>query len=344
MSSNNRIIQFDVLRIIAALAVVLLHTSGQKYIDSYPSIEWDVRNICDSLVRWAVPIFVMISGALFLDSKKTIKTKKLYSRNITRIILIFAFWSVIYAVYAGDDKGILFMFGRMIKGPFHFWFLKMIIGLYITVPIVRAITANKKLEQYFLCLSFLTAFLIPMIFPLMGYISDEAKEYAVNYYNEFGIKIASGYVGYFVLGHYLTSNVIKKTTKRVIYFLGILSVVAVCILTDFVSNRAGTPDMVFYDNVNVFTLFEATALFIFIKDIKIAPKYQPFIINSSKLSLGIYIVHPLVMVILLDLWKFDSAFLNPVYFIPIYALIIFLISYCVSYVLTRIPIIKKFML
>ncbi len=122
-----------------------------------------------------------------------------------------------------------------------------------------------------------------------------------------------------------------------------MSVVTVCFLTDFVSNRAGTPDMVFYDNVNVFTLFEAIALFIFIKGIKIAPKYQSFIINSSKLSLGIYIIRPLVMVIFLDLWKFDSAFLNPVYFIPIYALIVFLISYCVSFVLIKIPIIKKFM-
>lgn len=60
-----------------------------------------------------------------------------------------------------------------------------------------------------------------------------------------------------------------------------MSVVVVCFLTNFVSNLAGTPDMVFYDNVNVFTLFEAIALFTFIKDIKIAPKYQSFKINPT---------------------------------------------------------------
>lgn len=344
MSSNNRIIQYDVLRIIAAFAVVLLHTSAQRFYDCYPSIEWDIRNFYDSSVRWSVPIFVMISGALFLDSKKRINIEKLYSGNITRIILVFAFWSIIYAIYARDENGLLFMFRRIIKGPFHFWFLKMIIGLYITVPILRAIVAHKKLELYFLCLSFVTAFLIPMIFPMIGYISSEAEDQAIKYYDGFGIKIASGFVGYFVLGHYLTNNEIKKTAKNVIYILGILSVVAVCILTDFVSDRDGVPNLFFYGDINVFTLFEAIALFIFIKDIQIAPKNQSLVIYSSKLSLGIYIIHPLVMYILYDLWIINSASLNPIYFIPIFAIIVFLVSYCVTFVLIRIPIIKKFML
>ncbi|WP_296847233.1 acyltransferase [uncultured Methanobrevibacter sp.] len=345
MSSNNRIIQFDALRIIAAIAVVWLHTSAQRFYDCYPSLEWDARNFYDSLVRWAVPVFVMVSGALFLDPQKKIKIKILYNKNIIRIILIFVFWSIIYSTYTGlGEKGIIGLFERMIQGPFHFWFLKMLIGLYIAVPILRTIVSNKNLEEYFICLSIATAFLIPMLFPLIGYISDVARDFSEKYFNELGIKIASGHVGYFVLGHYLANNPLKKRVKINICILGVLSVISVCILTHLASNRAGAPHLLLYGNINLFTLFEAMALFIIIKDIPIAFKYHTVVIGISKLSLGIYIIHPLVMNILFDLCNIDSAYLNPIYFIPIFAISVFIISLSVSCILVRIPVIKRFMM
>lgn len=344
-SSNNRVIQFDVLRVVAALAVVWLHTSAQRFYISYPSVEWDARNFYDSLVRWSVPIFVMISGALFLDSQRKIDIKGLYAKNITRVVLIFIFWSVVYGLYSGiGEKGLIGLVGRMVQGPFHFWFIKMLIGLYITVPILRVIVVDKKLELYFIGLSLITAFFIPTLFPFIGYISDVARDFAVKYYEEFGIKIALGYVGYFVLGHYLANNNINGTVKRIICILGILSVFAVSALTSFASSRVGTPYLFFYEYINLFTLFEAVAIFVVIKNLQIAPKYHSVLKNASKLSLGIYIIHPLVMNVLFDYANMDSATLNPIYFIPLFALIVFIISYCVSFVLVRIPILKKFLM
>lgn len=342
---KKRIIQFDVLRIIAAFAVVWLHTSGQRFYDCYPSDEWDARNCYDSLVRWAVPAFVMISGALFLDPQKKIKIGVLYAHNITRIVLVFLFWSFVYCAYAGiGGNGFVDLLGRIIRGPFHFWFLKMLIGLYISVPILRAIVANKQLEQYFLCLSIATTFFIPMVFPIIGYISEDALSFVIKYYEGFEIRIAVGNVGYFVLGHYLINNNVKEELKRVVYILGLLSVAAVGFITYYVSNRVGEPYLFFYEDNNLFTFFEAVALFIFIKDVQIAPKYHAVLISASKLSLSVYILHPLVMNILFDCFALDSASLNPIYFIPIYTLIVFMVSCCLSFVLIRIPIIKRFLM
>ena len=338
----NRIIQFDVLRIIAALAVVLLHVSGQGFYDCYPSAEWDARNFYNALVSWPVPIFVMISGALFLDSRKQLDIKTLYTKNVTRVLIVFIAWSIIYAAYGGiGEKGVIGLVGRMIQGPIHFWFLKMLLGLYVAVPILRAIVANRKLEEYFICLSLITAFFIPMLFPLIGYISDLASNYAEITFDEFGIRIASGYVGYFVLGHYLKENVLNDTVKKVIYCLGILSVFPVYFLTDIITNRVGEPYLFLCGKINMFTLFEALALFIFIKDIQIASRYHQVLISVSKLSLGIYIVHPLVMSIVFDLWGINSASWNPVCFIPVYAFLIFVASYVIVLVLSKIPFVKK---
>ena len=338
---------FDVLRVIAALAVVWVHTSAQEFYFCYPSVEWDVRDFYDCLARWCVPIFVMISGALFLDSLKGIDIKTLYSKNITRVASVFIFWSIVYGVYDGmGEKGFVGLAEEIVQGPLHFWFIKMLIGLYIMVPILRAIVVDKRLEQYFICLLLVTAFFIPMLFvftdnipfikyiPFIDYISDVARDYAEKYC----------YVGYFVFGHYLANINIKKPVKRMACILGILSVFAVGILTYLYSYRVGKPYVFFYKSSNLFTLLEAVALFVVIKDIKIAPQYHPVILSASKLTIGIYIIHPLVMSVLSDYGNINSSSLNPVYFIPVFALMVFVISYCVSFVLVKIPIIKKFLI
>lgn len=344
-SSNDRIIQFDALRVLAAFAVVWLHTSAQRFYICYPSVEWNARNFYDSSVRWAVPIFIMISGAIFLDSKKKLDLKILYSKYINRIAIIFIFWSIIYSFYGGiREKGFLDLVVRIVQGPFHFWFIKMLIGLYITIPILRIIVTDRKMEQYFICLSLATVFFIPLVSIFMGYISDTARYFVENYNEEFGIKIALGHVGYFVLGHYLANNNTTYTVKRIICILGIMSILAVSILTFLISGRVGRPYLFFYEYNNVFTLFEAISIFIVIKDIKVMPKHCAFLTNVSKLSLGIYIIHPLVMNMLFDYGNIDSASSNPIYFIPLYSLIVFMISYFVSSVLIKIPIIKNFMM
>ncbi len=115
------------------------------------------------------------------------------------------------------------------------------------------------------------------------------------------------YVGYYVFGHYLANINIKKPVKRMACILGILSVFAVGILTYLYSYRVGKPYVFFYKSSN-------------------------------------YIIHPLVMSVLSDYGNINSSSLNPVYFIPVFALMVFVISYCVSIVLVRFPIIKKFLI
>lgn len=72
-----RILYLDILRIMAIIAVVMLHVSAQRFYVSFPSYEWEIRMFFNSMVRWGVPIFVMISGALFLDPQKKISLAKL---------------------------------------------------------------------------------------------------------------------------------------------------------------------------------------------------------------------------------------------------------------------------
>ena len=75
MSTKPKTAYFEWLRLFAAAAVVLMHTAAKRWLSiSHTIPEWEVLTLWDSLVRWPVPIFIMITGALFLPRKTELKT------------------------------------------------------------------------------------------------------------------------------------------------------------------------------------------------------------------------------------------------------------------------------
>lgn len=134
---DKRIYYLDFIRIIAIIAVIVIHVTAQNWYNiALNSTTWTIFNIYNSIVRWAVPILVMISGALFLD--KQIDLKKIYQKNIARIIISFIFWSLIYAII-DYSKGYALksVFESILIGHYHMWYLYMIAGLYILVPLLK---------------------------------------------------------------------------------------------------------------------------------------------------------------------------------------------------------------
>ena len=342
--ANNRIISFDVLRIIAAFAVVILHVTSQRLVTSFPLNEWEIRNVYDSFVRWCVPVFVMISGALFLNQGRTVSIGRLYKKNILHLVFIFFAWSFIYALYSAivkSDYNVYHIICRILEGPVHFWFLKMLIGLYVAIPILRMITQNKRSEEYFLIVAIVTAFIIPMLFTFVGLINESYEQFALYHYNAYGIRIASGYVGYFVLGHYLFTYRLSVSVKKSIYMMGLLSVLSVIFLTHWYCHHINESSEVFYDNLNVFTLIESIAVYLAIIELKIPTKYHSLVIRLSNLSLGVYLSHFLVLMLFYNFLGIDSGSYNPLFFIPCFSLIVFILSCLIVSLIMKIPILNK---
>ena len=73
-SKNKRIIYFDVLNILACINVVLIHMNG--IVHSFrPTIDWKTALIFEVICYWAVPVFVMLSGATLLKYRERYNTK-----------------------------------------------------------------------------------------------------------------------------------------------------------------------------------------------------------------------------------------------------------------------------
>ena len=155
------------------------------------SLEWQVMNFYDAIVRWAVPVFVMISGSLFL--RKDIPLRKIYSKYIFRIFTAFVFWSFVYAGanYALKRDAVKAM-GLFVAGNYHMWFLFMIVGLYMIIPFVKKIAESELLTKYFLVIAFFFTFLFPETVRIISFFSEKYGQFADNLVGNFNFQFVAG--------------------------------------------------------------------------------------------------------------------------------------------------------
>lgn len=176
---------------------------------------------------WCNAMFVMVSGALWL-SKKEIDIKKLYTKNILRIITAFLFWSAFYTFFhtvifpkaTGEyltAKEILVM---LLEGRYHLWFCFLIVGLYIGLPFWKVISQNEMLLKYFLAVAFVFSFLIPCIqnIPIMEWTVWRTQNIHWDW---------AEYVFYFILGYFFHTHRLTKKQSLIIYMIGIVSLISV---------------------------------------------------------------------------------------------------------------------
>ena len=345
--SSNHIIYLDFLRIAAIIAVVFLHLATQNFrATNIGSPEWNVFNIYDSLARWGVPIFVMISGALFLGKEQPIK--KLYRKNIFKIIVVLIIWTFLYGLWqliiSNYTSNLEEFFLNLMSNSSYLWFLYMLIGLYIVVPLLKKIVENEKTTKYFLILSFIFAFLIPELIAVIALKSEFVASLLKNKVNTLQIFMVLGFSGYFVLGHYLNKCSIKKRTEIIVYIAGLLSIIFTIIATALTSNSKHELITLFYDNITINVAATSMAIFIFFKNHfpkNLSLKKNKYLQLFSRCSLGVYLTHVFIMDALNVFLNLNSLSFNPIFSIPILSLIILTISYLISIALYKIPFIGK---
>ena len=343
--SSKRILYFDYLRIFATLAVMILHISAQKwYSTSVTSFQWQTFNFFDSIVRWSVPIFVMISGALFLDGDKSIS--EIYKKNILRIITAFIFWSVLYAfVNLAQGSGIVSTCKQVITGHYHMWFLFMIVGLYMIIPLVKKIVESQALAKYFLALASVFAFIIPQAIAIVSIFNKTIGNTANTIIQKINFHFTLGYTCYFILGYYLSKVDISKKMRCIIYILSILGFTSTILISSFISIYISSPSTVMYGNFTLNVMLESLGVFVFFKynvGINISERMQTTITKLSKFSFGAYLVHAMVIEQLNNILGLNTMSFNPIFSIIVITLITFVISFVISFICNNIPLLHKY--
>ena len=236
---KERIAYFDLIRVIAGILVVMVHVSAQQ-IESLEveGTAFAITNAFNCLAFSGVALFVMISGALALRPEREMDLQTLLLRRTLRFFVLYYIWKAFYQVVAMLEKGesltvaavkndvVLALVQK--RGYYHLWFLPMIAILYMAVPLVKKSFAEKKLCRYFLIVFFVTALFVPTLL----HYEFKFKYLLVDFFTSNDFYLFGGYLGYFVLGHYLHNWRGEITVKKraLLYVTGALCFLAACIL------------------------------------------------------------------------------------------------------------------
>ncbi|MBQ7837739.1 MAG: acyltransferase family protein [Clostridia bacterium] len=343
---NNRIVYMDVLRIFAVFSMMLLHVAGSLWSKTdVATADWQAFNIYDSFARFCVPVFIMLSGAMFLDNSREFSMKKVLKKNVLRLACAFVFWSLIYSVVmmcVTKNYTFEYWIESFLCGRYHLWFVPAIIGLYLVTPFLRRITADKKLTEYFLLLwlIFCSVFGLLKRIPAVADIANGVS-------SDFQMYFVTGYTGYFVLGYYLCSKELSPKSRKIIYALGILGFLITAVVTSVWSRSKGTPIKSLYNNFMPNVLLQSVAVMTFfryeVSRIRWSEKQLKIITKISALSFGMYLFHDLINILFAQI-GFTTLTYNAFLSVPCNTLIIFAISLAVTYGISKIPYINRYII
>lgn len=345
---KSRKLHYDILRVLAAFSVVMLHSAAQFWYDlDVRSTEWVIANSYDAIFRFGVPVFVMISGAIFLDKEYILDIKRLYKHNILRLVVLYVIWSVAYGLFdtrTWDWKvaGAKTILKEMLNGRYHLWFIPMIAGIYVLLPVLKSWVENAKQKtiEYFLMIFFVLQICSETVRALV--LSDE-----IHYILDLSkVEMACGYIGYFVLGYYLAHIGIGAKLKKTLYVLVVPAIVANVALGLVLAWRVNAPVAAIYDSFGIFTFILSVALFVFVcekgKKTNIGAKRGKVWKELSTDTLGIYVMHVGLMEFTEEL-GIHSMMVPNIIGIPFYAVACFVICALTAAVIRRIPFVGRFL-
>ncbi len=342
---SKRNYSLDIIRIVAALAVVMIHCSSNfiKQFDP-PSAEFMLGNFLDSISRIGVPLFLMISGALFLNEKKEVTIKGILTKNVKSLAIITLLWAIIYAVVfyvilpASDGKEVDMerVFLAILNGHYHMWYLYMIIGLYLITPFLKTFVRkdNKNMVLFFILISLCSQFFECIVKAAckLGYDLAFINEFMNGFYLDF----FGGYITYFLVGWYIVHvGIPKKWVRFLIYALGALSLMGIMTFVYFTGDYPNA-----YENICIPVFLYSTSVFLLLNNIKFRLK-EPVakgVVLLSKLTFGIYLVHVLVI----KFYSMGHPYTNNcVLYIAVYYSVVLGVSFLFSLILSKIPILKN---
>ena len=351
MKIKEQIIWIEYLRVVACFSVVLLHVAAWNISSaSHPSAQWDSYFLYNGITRFAVPVFVMISGCLYLDKAREISFEKLFKKYILKFLILYVVWVLFYAFmdtqtfqlkeYEGA-KGILQF--AILSPKYHLWYLPMMIGLLLITPVAKAVVNSKdskKLCEYIIILFLLFKVLKPSL--LMFELEKETYIRAV--LNLLNPDMVCNWVGFYILGHYLAEYQLPKYWNKIIYVLGLAGILFAIYQSNIVSIAQGKINASFYANFSLFSTIWSIAVFVLIKEtiskVSVSKNMTVLILNISKYTLGIYLLHPFVRDVL-QILHIDTTIGNAFIITPLLSLVIFALSYFIAFVLKKVPIVGK---
>jgi len=354
---QSRELYAELLRFVAAFIVVFQHTvTSVWYRVPVDTSDFAALNFLNSLSRFGVGVFIMISGAFMLSPKYPHPPKKILTQNLPRTLVPLVFWVIVYGIVgqistsvadgsfaAKDIAGIV---ADVLSAPLllftkpagHLWFLYTIAGLYILTPPLRVFTehASQKMVLYVIAIFFAFGLLYPTTSHLL------AKFAHFRLYKNIGIQGVTSFAGFYLTGFYLSHFGVTLKWRKVLYGATLASWIVAFVAATYISELRNTPNEYFFGNFRPTTFLMAAGVFCCFQE-KFRGQYtnNPWILKLSACMLGVYLIHPLFIKAFYGL-HLTLLEPHPIIVAPIAAICFFTLSLAAVWGFRKIPYIKRF--
>ncbi len=318
---------FDLLRCVAAVAVVAIHVLGpyREQLGGIPDGEWITAISFNSFSRWAVPVFIMVTGALMLSDTRNFDARYYVKRRLGKVLLPFLVWSVFYALLsgftlAGFDSSVALRTLQTFpehETYYHLGFFYYFIPLYFIIPLlnilVRKIDRGSVIGLTCVWLVLTTLFL----FKVDGVWGQKLILFS----------------GYLLLGYCLFQY--RWPALVVLVPLGIAALVLadyMVVSTSLAQGEYTVGRWMSYKTLN--TVLVAAMIFALCQRYgeRLSESWKHKLTFMGRYSLGIYLLHP---IFLWPVREFDLYFVHAGLMIPFWTLVCGSLALMASWLLAK---------
>lgn len=348
---RKRIEYIDWLRIISAIAVIGIHitmTQPNNYsVQEIGKSNYTILTCVYTLIQWAVPVFLMISGNLLLHSNKLTfaKVKKMSLRMGTVLLLfgsVFAFLEQVFDRKTLEigmlPKSVLLTLQQ--KSWSHLWYLYILIGIYlILIPLKKFIDNSSNREICtFTAILIIGNFVIPTINIAFG---TKIENYML-----FTQYVTYVLLGYIIGGLHAEDNSREKKAIDTIINQGggqlglwlVASAIKIIIQYAAVMRCGEGSALILGDRI--FTMIQALSVFCLFKKYMVSIHVGRLAKSISRCSFGIYLIHPFFINLLykmMNITPTNFPLLGIGFAIPLLWFIVFLLSWGCAFIMLKAP-------
>ena len=348
---RERIIYLDYLKTLAIFAIIAMHIAA--FVADTKALNLTMHNL-SQVGRFAVPMFLMVSGVLLLNRDYG-SFKDFFIKRSSKITIPFVFWVLIIILltlsinnYALDNLlpvvySSFFNFGIL-------WYFWMIIGVYLALPIINEYVKNTGLEgiKYFLVIGIIASI-----------IYQFCKIFSLHTYLDFRFFI--GPIFYILLGYYLHNKKFNISNNKIAIISLALFIVTSLLKTTL--NVLSADYTIFYalnnhtfvEGGNIFfetyldlgilEIIHVSSLFLLLKYLpldKISKSITKFCTSVSRSTWGIYCSHSIFLILIPGyLGNIHLTGTKTIILIIVLSMAVFIMSYIITLILSKIPYLNK---
>lgn len=338
-----RKVWLDYVRVIALAAVITGHIAADFYrkFGEISAVDWWLSNILAASLRFAVPVFVMASGAVLLGRPYTLD--EFYKKRAARLIPPIIFWNLVYLglyVLDGmDTRTVLWTIKALIVvnghvAP-HLWYLSMFVCLMLFVPFINKFILGEKPTARDL------AILIGITFPF--FLLNMVASYADKVYdlNMEWFKIFPWFVVYFIAGYYIDNYSDKIRIGNGWIAAGIIALIAIGAGLNYyaVSSLGILMDCFIVTERGPLVFLMSMLIFLLGKNLSPVLVENKFVSAVAQASFGMYLIHEIFNGIFCKI--LPDYYSHGLLYTPFIAISTFILSFLSISLLRKIPFMRR---